>query len=170
MLTLLGLETTLITFLGGRMAMVGFSIQPSTTMTPNPVTLQSINWACEVTRTAVATYGSPTDADLSVVASGTPTRILVDLSRLALLEMIVGNWNNSIIISESVSERSLSYADHLKDMEEQITQLRTDYAPQLKTVPVGASSGSIRHVPPTAFPPTWRPGFGGPRGYGSRRW
>jgi hypothetical protein len=164
MITLNGLETTLITFLGGRMQMVGFpvTLSPPAGSTPNPNTLQAINWACELLGVPVATYGSPTDADLAFVLPGQPTRVLADLSRLGLLQIIIGNWSNAIVISTSAQSRSVTFADHLKDMESTVEMLSKLYAPYLNPSRGGVRAACV----PMRWPVPPRPGGFGYGGYG----
>jgi len=106
---------------------------------------------------------NPADPDLAAIPSG-KSRMFLELAEYRLILTALGNF---VDVDESAQDRSQDWsalADRMMERAEAIAKKYPRILGDEAAKPRGgASSGAIRHVPPTACPPAWGPGYGRPR-------
>lgn len=166
----LDLETALFSSMGGLLAFAyQKGIDPETgdpypTDQPieptgsTPVYSGPIGYGLGYAGGPVSSPFNPTDADVAAIPPGR-SNLAFDLARYRLIvDAALGNTD----VDETELDVSVR-ASQLPDRWWKIAEsIRTQYASVLEVRKSGGmAGGSIRDVPPTAYPPPWGPGFRG---------
>jgi hypothetical protein len=123
---------------------------------PTPIYTDPLGYGLRQSGSPAASPVSVTDADVAAAVGNWD--MFMDLSEY---RMAVSLLNSFTDVTESDFGRSVSYNQYADRLQKRIDALTTQYLAFLTPFRYSASSGVIRHTPPTATVPRYGPGYNG---------